>query len=97
MNDRIYPKELLKEAIIDLQLDDLQAEINELKAQMGSISVEIAVKEIELKEICPHTRTKTICGEISGDYYNKGTYYTIKKCIICNEELSRKESPSSYG
>jgi hypothetical protein len=64
---------------------------------MGSISVEIEVKIIELKEICPHTRTKTINGEISGDYWNKGTYYTIKKCIICNEELSRKESPSSYG
>ena len=97
MNDRIYPEHLLKDAIIDLQLTELRKEIKELKAQASSISVKIREKEIEFEKICPHKNKKTTHGEIQGDYYNKGTYFTVKICRLCGKELSRKESPSSYG
>ena len=97
MNDRIYPKNLLKNAIAEERALELKRDIKAITEELVKLHNKVALKAGELEDVCPHTRTKTISGEISGDYYNKGTYYTIKKCRICGKELSRKESPSSYG
>ena len=87
----------MAEALADMNASMLKEKINELITERGQISAKIETKEKELQEICPHLNTKTIHGEIPGDYYNKGTYYSIENCVLCGKELNREESPSSYG
>ena len=85
------------EAMADMNATVLKEKIDELKKEVDVLTNEINIKESELKRICPHIHTKTEHGEITGDYYNKGTYYSVETCVLCGKEIDRTESPSSYG
>ena len=97
MNDRIYPEKLLKDSIAEEQALKIKREIGVLYDEWKDLNEKICSKEEELQEICPHLNTKTEHGEDEGDYYNKGTYWTVEKCVLCEKEIYRQEGTSSYG
>ena len=87
MNNRIYP----------MQVDEIVKKIEDLKAKRGSISVEIAMKETELKEICPHNSSVEVNEYIEGGYLDIGKHIWILKCKICGKELDRKEKDTGHA
>lgn len=93
----ILQKQILKKEVAEEKALELKREIEEISKKLIVLHDEIALKEGELEEICPHLKTKIVNEYNEGGYLHRGSHVRKVVCVICKKEMSRNETDTGYA